>query len=86
MGFYLGIGGVVTYKNAGMAEIVKEINLEYIILETDAPYLPPVPFRGKRNESAFIFEIASFIADIKNISVEEVAMITTQNAKTLYKF
>lgn len=86
MGFYLGIGGVVTYKNAGMAEIVKEINLEHIILETDAPYLPPVPYRGKRNESAYIFEIASFIADIKNKSVEEVAMITTQNAKTLYKF
>ncbi len=86
MGFYIGIGGVVTYKNSSMAEIVKAINLNYILLETDAPYLPPVPYRGKRNESSYIHTIASFIATLKQVTLEEVAMQTTENAKKLYKF
>jgi TatD DNase family protein len=83
-GFLLGIGGVVTYKNAEMAEVVKNIDLKHIILETDAPFLPPVPYRGQRNESSYILTIAEFIAKIKNISVEEVAEVTTRNAIRLF--
>jgi TatD DNase family protein len=84
MGFYLGIGGVVTYKNAGLAEVIKEIDIKNIVLETDAPYLTPVPFRGKRNESSYIKYIVQKVAEIKNISVEEVAAITTHNAANLF--
>jgi TatD DNase family protein len=83
--FSLGIGGVVTYKNSGLAEIVKEIDLESIVLETDAPYLTPVPFRGKRNESSYLKYVAQKIADVKNISVEEVAERTTENAKRIFR-
>lgn len=83
-GFMIGIGGVVTYKNSGLAKIVQEISLKNILLETDSPYLPPVPYRGQRNESAYIFEIATFIAQIKGCSIEEVAEITTQNAKEIF--
>ena len=82
--FYLGIGGVVTYKNSGLAEVVKDIDLDYIVLETDAPYLTPVPFRGKRNESSYLKYIAQKIADVKNISVEEVAERTTKNAEKIF--
>jgi len=84
MGFLLGIGGVVTYKKSGLDEIVKKINLEHIVLETDAPYLTPVPYRGKRNESSYIKFIAEKIADIKNIPLEEVAAITTNNAEIIF--
>jgi TatD DNase family protein len=84
LGFYLGIGGVVTYKNATMAEVVKDISLENIILETDAPYLTPVPFRGKRNESAYIKIIAEKVAEIKGITFEEVEKCTTLNAIKLF--
>jgi TatD DNase family protein len=82
--FFLGIGGVVTYKNSGLAEIVKEIDLESIVLESDAPYLTPVPFRGKRNESGYLKYVAQKIGDVKNISVEEVAERTTENAERLF--
>lgn len=84
LGFYLGIGGVVTYKNATMAEVVKDISLDHLILETDAPYLTPVPFRGKRNESSYIKIIAEKIAEIKGISFEEVEKTTTSNAFKLF--
>jgi len=84
-GFYLGIGGVVTYKNAGMAKVVAEIPLDYIVLETDAPYLTPVPHRGKRNESSYLFFVAEKIAEIKGISREEVDSITTENAKKIFR-
>lgn len=84
LGFLLGIGGVITYKNSGLAEIIKEIDLDYIVLETDAPYLTPVPFRGKRNESSYLKYIAQKIADIKNIFVEEVAEQTTKNAVKIF--
>lgn len=84
-GFYLGIGGVVTYKNSDMAEVVKNVSLNNIILETDSPYLSPVPYRGKRNESLYIKNIAEKIAEIKNITLNEVAEITTENAKQLFK-
>ncbi len=83
-GFYLGIGGVVTYKNSGLAEVIMEIDLKHIVLETDAPYLTPVPFRGKRNESSYLKYVVQKIAAIKNISLEEVAEVTTQNATKIF--
>ena len=85
LGFYLGIGGVVTYKNSLMAKVVEAIPLEYIVLETDAPFLSPHPRRGTRNEPAFIPYIAQKIAEIKGISVDSVAEITTTNAKRLFR-
>ncbi len=84
-GFYIGVGGVVTYKNALLAEVVKYLPLEAILLETDAPFLSPVPYRGKRNESAYLYYIAQKIAELKNISIEEVANVTTQQAYQLFK-
>ncbi len=83
-GFYLGIGGVITYKNAGLAEVIAKINLAHLVLETDAPYLSPIPFRGKRNESSYIKYVADKIASIKNISVEEVGKITSANAAKIF--
>lgn len=83
-GFYLGIGGVVTYKNAGLSEIISKIPLEHIVLETDSPYLPPVPHRGKRNEPSYTRLVAEKIADIKGICLDEVASITSRNAEMLF--
>lgn len=83
-GFYLGIGGVITYKNAGLAAVIDKIDLAHLVLETDAPYLSPVPFRGKRNESSYIKYVAEKIANIKNISVEEIGSITTTNAENIF--
>ena len=83
-GFYLGIGGVLTYKNSGLAEVLNDISLEHIILETDAPYLTPVPFRGKRNESSYIKYVAEKLAEVKGVSKEEVAEITTANALKIF--
>ena len=84
LGYKLGIGGVVTFKNAGLAEVVRNVPLDRIVLETDAPYLTPVPHRGTRNESSYIPLIAAKIAGLKGVSVEEVAETTTNNAKTLF--
>jgi len=84
LGFYLGIGGVLTFKNAGLDKIVNEIDLANIILETDAPYLAPVPFRGKRNECSYIPYIAQKLADIKEMPVDTIAAITTANAEKLF--
>ena len=84
MNFLLGIGGVVTYKKSPLPETLQQVGLEHIVLETDAPYLPPVPYRGKRNESSYLTYIAAAIANIKQVSVEEVATITTQNAESLF--
>ncbi|MEP7144178.1 MAG: TatD family hydrolase [Ferruginibacter sp.] len=83
-GFYLGIGGVVTYKNAGLAEVLKNIDLQHMVLETDAPYLTPVPFRGKRNESSYLKYVIKKLAEVKNCSVEEVAAVTTANAEKIF--
>jgi TatD DNase family protein len=83
-GFKLGIGGIVTFKNSNLAEVVKSVGLEHIVLETDSPYLAPVPYRGKRNESSYIRIIAGKIAEIKKINIEEVAEITTKNAVQLF--
>lgn len=85
LGFYLGIGGVVTYKNGGIDKILSELSLDKIVLETDGPYLSPVPHRGKRNQPGYIKYVAEKLAEIKNISPEEVANITTENAKTLFR-
>ena len=84
MGFYLGIGGVVTFKNGKIDQFLGEIPLEKIVLETDCPYLTPVPFRGKRNEPIYTKYVAEEIARIKEISVEEVIKVTTENAKRIY--
>lgn len=83
-GFYLGIGGVLTFKNAGLDNVVKEIDLAHIILETDAPYLAPAPYRGKRNESSYIPLIAQKLADLKETGIENVAAITTANTEKLF--
>lgn len=85
MGFYLGIGGVITYKKSGLAEVIKDILLDHIVLETDAPYLTPVPFRGKRNESSYITYVAEKIAEVKGLSIEEVASVTTKNSNKIFK-
>lgn len=84
LGFMLGIGGVVTYRNSQMAEVVSFAGLEHIILETDAPFLSPVPHRGKRNESAYVVHVAEKVAEIKGVSTEEIAATTTANAKRLF--
>ncbi len=83
-GFYLGIGGVITYKNAGLPEVLEKISLEHIVLETDAPYLTPLPFRGKRNESSYLKCIITKLAEVKGMSIEEVAAITTANAQKIF--
>lgn len=85
MGFYLGIGGVSTYKNSGLNEVLKQIGLEHLVLETDSPYLPPVPYRGKRNESSYMVMVAEHLAGVKGVSLEEVAARTTENARKLFK-
>lgn len=84
MGFLLGIGGVLTYKNSGLADVIKEIDLSHIVLETDSPYLSPIPFRGKRNESSYLKYIAQKLADVKQVSLEEVATQTTTNAERVF--
>ena len=84
LGLYLGIGGVVTYKKTNLPEIINKVSLTHIVLETDAPYLAPVPYRGKRNESSYIPLIAQKIAEILNIPVAEVAAITTANAAKVF--
>ena len=83
-GFYLGIGGVITFKNSKLQDIVKEIGLQYLVLETDAPFLAPVPYRGKTNESAYIPLIAERIAEIFEIPIDTVMEVTTQNSLKLF--
>ena len=84
MGFKLGIGGVVTYKNAGLDKTVKKLGIDHLVLETDSPYLTPAPYRGKRNESSHIAVIANFIAELLGADFEEIAEITTKNAKEVF--
>ena len=83
-GFKLGIGGVVTFKNSGIDKVVEQIEIENIILETDAPYLTPAPFRGKRNKSSYIPLIANKLSDIYNVSPEEIGKITSKNATEIF--
>jgi TatD DNase family protein len=84
MGFYLGIGGVITYKKSGLDNIIQNIDLKHIVLETDAPYLPPTPHRGKRNIPEYLHLISQKIAEVKNISLEETASITTSNSRLIF--
>ncbi|WP_299290943.1 TatD family hydrolase [uncultured Mucilaginibacter sp.] len=84
LGFYLGIGGVVTYKNAGLDKVVQQISLEHLVLETDSPYLPPVPFRGKPNESSYLTYIAQKVADLHQQPIEMIAETTTFNSKKIF--
>jgi TatD DNase family protein len=84
-GFYLGIGGVLTYKNAGLPAVLEKLSLRNIVLETDAPYLTPVPFRGKRNESSYLTYVVEKMAQVFGVTAEEVAAVTTENALDLYK-
>lgn len=84
LGFYMGIGGVLTFKKSGLDMTLKTIDLDYLVLETDAPYLSPTPFRGKRNESAYIRQIADKLASVKEIPLEKVAGVTTANALEIF--
>lgn len=85
MGFYLGIGGVVTFKNSGLRDVISEIGVSRLILETDAPYLAPVPHRGKRNESSYVPIIADEVARSCGIDLEDLSQITSQNARSLFR-
>ncbi len=83
-GLFLGIGGVVTFKKSGLAEVVEKVPLEYMVLETDSPYLAPVPYRGKRNESSYIPLVAAKIAEVKGVDINLVAEVTTRNAEKIF--
>ena len=83
--FYIGIGGVLTFKNSNLDKTIQNINNEYLLLETDSPYLTPTPYRGTRNESKYIIEIAKKLAEIKKISINEVSRFTNENANRLFK-
>lgn len=84
LGFYLGIGGVVTYKNSGLDKVVAQVDLKHIVLETDSPYLTPVPYRGKPNESSYLIYVAQKVADLHQTDLETVAAITTENSKKVF--
>lgn len=84
LNFYLGIGGVVTYKNSGLDKVIPEIDLKRIVLETDSPYLTPVPFRGKPNESSYLVYIAQKVAELHQTSIEKVAEVTTENSRLVF--
>jgi len=84
LGFYLGIGGVLTFKNSGLDKVLETVHLKHLLLETDAPYLAPVPFRGKRNEPSYLKYVVEKLSAIKNVELNEVAEITTSNAEELF--
>ena len=81
----MGIGGVLTFKNSGLDKVVEQIDLKHLVLETDSPYLAPIPFRGKRNESAYLIHVAEKLALIKNESLSTIATITSQNAAEIFE-
>lgn len=85
LGFHLGLGGVSTFKNGGMDKVIPHLDMDYVILETDCPYLAPVPHRGKRNEPAYTSLVAQRVADLREMTLEQVDTMTTQNAKTLFR-
>jgi len=85
LGFYLGIGGVVTFKNSGLDKVMLDIDMKNVVLETDAPYLAPVPFRGKRNECSYLKYVVEKLSEVKNVSKEEIENITTRNARKLFE-
>ena len=85
MGYLIGINGVITFKNANIKDVIKEIPLEYLVLETDSPYLTPVPFRGKQNNPSHIIDIAKFICELKDISLDDLSKITNYNLERIFK-
>jgi TatD DNase family protein len=86
MGFFISISGSITFKNTGeFQEVVKQIPLDFLLIETDAPFLAPVPFRGKRNEPSYVRYTAQKVAEIKKVSLEKVAEVTTENALRVYR-
>jgi TatD DNase family protein len=85
-GFKMGIGGVLTYKKSGLDKVIENVDLEHLVLETDAPYLPPTPYRGKRNESSYLLHVAEKLADVRSITLKQVAEVTTQNAKEIFNW
>ena len=85
LGFFLGIGGVITFKNGGLDKVMADLPLHQVVLETDAPYLAPVPFRGKRNEPSYLKYVVQKLADIKKMHPDEIAQLTTENAKALFR-
>lgn len=85
LGFYLGIGGVLTFKNSKLDEVLKQFDINHLVLETDSPYLAPAPFRGKRNESSYLIQVANRLAEVYQISPEAVAQITTGNATKVFQ-
>jgi len=86
LGFYIGLGGVSTFKNSGMDQVIPELDIDHIVLETDAPYLAPVPFRGKRNEPAYVKEVAQKVADFRQIPLEDLDRLSTDNANKLFEW
>jgi TatD DNase family protein len=84
LGFYLGIGGVVTYKNSGLDKVVSQVDMNHLVLETDSPYLTPVPYRGKPNESSYLIYIAQKVAELHQTNLDTVAAITTENSKKVF--
>ncbi len=84
LGFKIGVNGIITFKKSGLDEVISKIDTSHIILETDSPYLTPVPFRGKRNESSYLVHIAQKIAELHHMTVGEIAKITTENARKLF--
>jgi len=84
LGFKIGVGGIVTFKKSGLDQVIRQIDPSHLILETDSPYLTPVPFRGKRNESSYLLYIAQKIADLHHMTVGDIAKITTENARKLF--
>ena len=84
LGFHIGLGGVSTFKNSGMDQVIPSLDLEHVLLETDAPYLAPVPYRGKRNEPAYVKEVALKVADLKEMPLAELDELTTRNAIKLF--
>ena len=85
LGFYLGIGGVLTFKKAGLDKVLPDVPLERIVLETDSPYLAPVPYRGKRNESAYVRLVAEKLMSVKNLTFKEIAKVTSENALKIFE-
>ncbi len=85
LGFMLGIGGTLTYPKSELPAVLREVPLEHIVLETDAPYLPPVPYRGKRNESAYIREVAEMLSEVKVLPTTQIAKVTTENALRMFR-
>lgn len=85
-GFKMGLGGVLTYKKSGLDKVIENVDLKHLVLETDSPYLPPMPYRGKRNESSYLLHIAEKLADVQSITLKQVAEVTTQNAKEIFNW